>query len=220
MKDWFTVALLGCLLLLSSQLEAQSEERVVWGVIKDQQTLQAVPTVHVVVAQRGTFTDHNGFFSIEAKATDTVVLSHVNYQPIQVVAPAAVDTLFLLLASRDLLLREVVVRGLSTERQFKRQILGVRLPPSQEEINAQANVAIAQKLYLAGYVPLMDSRDNYQWQLQEPKEVTLFSSGPTKGLPKALKDLFRSNQLQMPSRKAMPDTNFSKEVDPFNIIQP
>ena len=112
------------------------------------------------------------------------------------------------------------MRGFPPENQFKRQLLGVSLPPNQEETNAQANVAIARKLYLAGYVPLMDSRDNYQWQLHEPKEVTLFSSGPTKGLPKALKDLFRSDQLQMPSRKAMPDTNFMEEVDPFNITQP
>ncbi len=113
MRYWFTVALLGHLLLLSNQLVAQSEERVVWGIIKDQQTLQPVPAVHVVVAQRGTFTDRNGSFAIEVMPTDTIAFSHVNYQPVQVVAPATADTLFLLLTSRDLLLHEVIVRGLS-----------------------------------------------------------------------------------------------------------
>ena len=133
---------------------------------------------------------------------------------------------FLFLTSRDLLLHEVVVRGLPTENQFKRQLLKVNLPPSQEETNAHANVAIARRLYLAGYVPLMDSRDNYQWQLQELKEITLFSSRPTKGLPKALRDLFRSNQLRtptpMPSRQATPDlhSTLRKMPDSLYIIQP
>ncbi len=217
MRCSLALAILGYLLLASNRLAAQSEERVFQGIIKDQQTLKLLPSVHVVTSQRGTFSDITGFFSIAATATDTIVFSHVNYRSHQVAVTTVGDTLLFFLTSRDLVLPEVVVHGLPTEEQFKEQLLGINLPPSQEETNARANVAIAQKLYLAGYVPAMNSRDNYHWQLQEPKGITLFSSGPTKGLSKALKNLFRYSKLLTPVRMhstpGVPATGFPGGAD-------
>ena len=60
------------------------------------------------------------------------------------------------------------MRGLPTEEQFKNQLLRAQLQPSREEVHARTNIAYARELYLSGYVPTMNSRDNYQWQLQEP----------------------------------------------------
>ena len=194
-KGSHTAALVGCLLLLGSHLAAQSEQRLVRGVLKDQQTLEPLAAVHVVTTQRGTFSDENGFFSMPVGVSDTIVFSHVNYRSMKIAHPTFGDTLFLFLTSRDVLLREVTVLGLPAEEQFRRQALGIRTSVSQEEVNAQVNVAIAQEMYRAGYVPLMDSRDNHQWQLQEPKGVTLFSSGSNKGLFRALKNLSRPSSL-------------------------
>ena len=217
MKYSFVVTMLGCLLLVSNRLAAQSEERVLWGIIKDQHTLEPVPAAHIVTPQRGAFSDSAGFFSITVAPTDTLVLSHVNYRAHTIAARTVSDTLFISLTSRDVLLREVVVHGLPTEEQFKEQLLGMNLPPSQEVMNARTNFDYAQKLYLAGYVPTMNSRDNYQWHLQEPKGITLFSSGPTKGLSKALKSLFRYNKLFTPVRthstQAIPNTGFTGGAD-------
>ena len=198
MKHLIHIAILAGLLSVAHRLPAQSQTRIIQGIIKDQQTLEAVPSVHVVTAQRGTFSDDKGFFSIRATTTDTVIFSHVNYQSHYLAASAVRDTLILFLPPRDHILREVVVRGLPTEEQFKNQLLRAQLQPSREEVHARTNIAYARELYLSGYVPTMNSRDNYQWQLQEPQGITLFSSGPTQGLSKAVKNLLRNKNTFLP----------------------
>ena len=200
MEQGMNIATLGSLLLLAHSLVAQSQEKVIQGIVKDQQTLQVVPAVHVVTSRQGTFSDRKGAFSLVATPSDTITLSHVNYQSYYLPTDAIKDTLLIFLHPRDLLLQEVVVRGLPTEEQFRNELLRISLAPNREEMHAIANVAYAQQLYLSGYVPSMNSQDNYQWQLRQPHGITLFSSGPTKGLLKAIKNLSRRQRLSIPQR--------------------
>ena len=183
--------MLSCWLLVSPRLAAQTHS--LYGIVKDVQTLDAVPAAHLVTSRTGTFSDEEGRFVISVSGADTVCFSHVSYhRHCQVVTNLTCDTIIVLLMPNDMLLQEVVVRGLPTEEQFKYQLLSANSSPSREEVHAAANFANARALFLSGYVPTMNSRDNYQRQLQEPQGVTLFSSGPTKGLFKAIKDLSRT----------------------------
>jgi len=197
-------------------LSAQSQEQVVCGFVKDQQTMESVPSVHVVGAREGTFSDQNGYFRILAFPRDTLRFSHINYQVHTGLADSSSDTIRVFLQTNDLLLKEVTVRGLPSEERFKRQLLRTRPTISAEEINARTNFAYTHQLFLSGYVPTMNSEDNYRWHSQEPQGITLFSSGPTGGLIKAFRNLSRNYSKSFFSEKAYPsieDSTSTKELD-------
>ena len=194
MKCLPRVGILSCFLLVSSQLAAQT--RPLYGIVKDAQTLKAVPATHLITSRTGTFSDEEGRFIIPVSISDTVCFSHVSYhRQCQTITSLTRNSLIIFLTPNNTLLREIVVRGLPTEEQFKDQLLGLNLSPSREEVYAVTNFANAHKLFLSGYVSTMNSRDNYRRQLQEPSGITLFSSGPTKGFFRAMKNLLRDKNL-------------------------
>lgn len=205
MKHIRKVVVLYCLLFATHPLAAQPEERKIFGVVKDAQTLQPVPSAHVVGTRTGTYSDQRGWFVLSVEATDTLCFSHINYRAYNVVASTLTqDSLFVLLQPKDFLLREVTVRGLPDEEKFKRQILQTQFSLTQEEVAARENFSYARKLFLSGYVPTMNSRDNYDWHAREPSGVTLFSSGPNQGLLRAGKNIFRYKNLLTPLRINQP----------------
>ncbi len=199
-------------------LSAQSQEQVVCGFVKDQQTMESVPSVHVVGAREGTFSDQNGYFRILAFPRDTLRFSHINYQTHTVLANSFSDTIRVFLRTNDFLLKEVTVRGLPSEERFKRQLLRTRPTISAEEINARTNFAYTHQLFLSGYVPTMNSEDNYRWHSQEPQGITLISSGPTGGLIKAFRNLSRNYSIPFWSGKSSfltKDSTFTKGFKPL-----
>ena len=168
-------------------------QRVIHGQVKDAETRASMSSVHIRTAHEGLYSDGEGLFTLTVATADTLVFSHVGYTPSTVEASAlSTDSLLVWLTPHEMLLQEVVVRDRVTEERLRREILRARCLPSKEETHAISNVANARHLYLTGYVPPMNSQDNYQWQQQKPVGVTLFSSGPTKGIGKALRQLSHS----------------------------
>ena len=194
-------------------LSAYSQKRVICGIVKDHQTLEPVSSVHVVGTRQGTFSDQNGYFHIRTFPTDTLRFSHINYQAHTVLADSSSDTIQIFLQTNDFSLKEVTVHGLPSEERFKRQLLRTRPTITSEEIHAHTNFAYAHQLFRSGYVPTMNSEDNYRWHSQEPRGITLFSSGPTGGLTKAFRNLSRNRNIpSLLEKSSFPEKNsISKE---------
>ena len=182
----------------ATQAQDLAEQDVVKGIVKDAQTFEPVSSAHVITDTRGTFTDQNGFFSLRINASDTVLVSHVEYQPFSFTITD--DTVFIFLTSALNLLSEVEVLGLSTEERFKQSVLKLTISPSVEQTNAQSNLQNAKTLFLSGYVPIMSSSDNYRNYTAGPQNVSLFSTGPNKGIAAAIKAIRRNNNLGEPIR--------------------
>ncbi|WKN41669.1 carboxypeptidase-like regulatory domain-containing protein [Tunicatimonas pelagia] len=201
-----------------SALTAQSQERVVCGIVKDQLTLEPVSSVHVIGAREGTFSDQNGYFLIHTFPTDTLRFSHINYQTHTVLADSSSDTIRVFLQTNDFLLKEVTVLGLPSEERFKRQLLRTRPTITTEEIHARTNFAYSHQLFLSGYVPTMNSEDNYRWHIQEPRGITLFSSGPTGGLIKAFRNLSHNYDVPLLD-KVSPSKEDSTSTERLDILR-
>ena len=182
------------MLLMVTAIYAQSPRTTLRGRIVDAQTLTPVDAVHIQTGRAGTYSDEQGWFTLAVTPADTLTFSHVGYRSYATAASSSPDTLRVFLVANEVLLKEVVVQDLLTEARFKREVLHTRLSPSKEATHAQRNVANAQKLYLSGYVPSMSSRDNYDRYIQGPQEVKLFSSGPSGGIVRAIRQLARSGR--------------------------
>ncbi|WPP53011.1 carboxypeptidase-like regulatory domain-containing protein [Catalinimonas niigatensis] len=193
------------------EAHAQAELRKVWGEVKDAQSYEAVSIANISIARQGTYTDLDGHFSFTVKANDTIHITHINYYPYDLmIQDIAQDTLQIFLIPRINTMREVVIRGMPSEEAFKQEMLQLEVKPTIEEIQAKANVNFARQYFLSGYVPQMNSDDNHNWYVAGPQGVTLFSSGPSGGLFRALHNVNRSNRFLKPIRmhqdQGLPDS--------------
>jgi len=97
-------------------------------------------------------------------------------------------------------LPELIIREYLPEEELKNEIINHNVTISIEETNAINNVASSTILYLQGYVPEMNSLDNFKNYIKEPQGVTLFSSDPSKGLIKTIKRLSQQSKTFNQSR--------------------
>lgn len=106
------------------------------------------------------------------------------------------------------MLEEVNVFAFSGEEKFKKKILHLQINSTIEEVHAKNNIEYAHKLCLMGVVPGMNSEDNYKYYLNRPQGVSLFSTNPSKGLVKAIKNIKRASEVvkmnQSPGNASFP----------------
>lgn len=95
-------------------------------------------------------------------------------------------------------MQELIIRDYLPEEQLKQEMLEYEVEYTLEEVNAINNVQQSTILYKKGYVPEMNSLDNFKYYMKEPQGVTLFSSNPSKGLIKSLKRLSQQKKNYYP----------------------
>lgn len=132
------VALLvvGLGLLLSAPAQAQGRRQVVQftGIVANGDSLLGVPgaTVFVPKAGRGTATNSYGYFSLAVLAGDSIVIRSLGYRNETIVIPADYQrqsySVIVMLKEDVTVLPEVRVFPYSTERDFKRAFLALKLP--------------------------------------------------------------------------------------------
>jgi len=133
---FFAVALLGALLLAAPVARAQGKRRVIQftGIVASGDSLMGVPgaTVYVPKAGRGTASNAYGYFSLAVLAGDSVVIRSLGYANQTIVIPAAYQRLsysvIVQLKEDATVLPEVRVFPYTTERDFKKAFLALRLP--------------------------------------------------------------------------------------------
>ena len=144
------VALLGALLLAAPAARAQGKRKIIQftGIVASGDSLLGVPgaTVFVPKAGRGTATNAYGYFSLAVLAGDSIVIRSLGYANQTIVIPATYQRLsysvVVQLLEDATVLPEVRVFPYTTERDFKKAFLALRLPTERgsraaENLNEQ-----------------------------------------------------------------------------------
>ncbi|WKN33745.1 hypothetical protein PZB74_10450 [Porifericola rhodea] len=177
-------------LCYSLNIFAQNEGRVIWGIVKELPTYQAVPIVNIQGGIKGAYTNVEGEFSLRVIEGDTLSVTHINYYPLRLILNEEdEDTIQIFLFARENTLKELVIRGLPSEEKFVNDLLEHRGQKTSQELLSEKNTSLAHAYFLIGYVPEMDGVDNHKWYVAGPRMVTFFSSGPSKGILRAFKNI-------------------------------
>lgn len=168
-------------------------QEMIVGQVFNLQTREPIPFAHIVSAKLGTTTNLDGKFRIPAHAGDTLLITHVNYEPLRVMITS--DSMNIYLRPGDVLLDEIIIGLLPSEDQFKKRLLESRVAPTKEEAAATQTMHLAKILFLSGYTPEMSSYDNYKEYSRDPQGVSIFSSDPSKGLIKSIQNISRYHSL-------------------------
>ena len=133
---FFAVALLGVLLLAAPAARAQGKRRIIQftGIVATGDSLLGVPgaTVYVPKAGRGTISNAYGYFSMAVLAGDSIVIRSLGYANQTILIPRDFQRLsysvIVQLKEDATILPEVRVFPYTTERDFKKAFLALRLP--------------------------------------------------------------------------------------------
>ena len=144
------MALLSALLLAAPAARAQGKRKIIQftGIVASGDSLLGVPgaTVFVPKAGRGTATNAYGYFSLAVLAGDSIVIRSLGYANQTIVIPATYQRLsysvVVQLLEDATVLPEVRVFPYTTERDFKKAFLALRLPTERgsraaENLNEQ-----------------------------------------------------------------------------------
>ena len=85
MRKPIAILRMAMVFVLLAGIETAFGQEMITGIAVDSATLAALPSVNVQIkgAQRGTYTDANGKFSIQAIDTDTLIFSLVGYETLE-----------------------------------------------------------------------------------------------------------------------------------------
>ncbi|MDO7849623.1 carboxypeptidase-like regulatory domain-containing protein [Hymenobacter sp. M29] len=133
---FFAVALLGTLLLAAPSAYAQGKRKIIQftGIVATGDSLLGVPgaSIYVPRAGRGTSSNVYGYFSMAVLAGDSIVIRSLGYANYTVVIPPDYQrqsySVVISLVEDATMLGEVRVFPYTTERDFKKAFLALRLP--------------------------------------------------------------------------------------------
>lgn len=190
------------LFLYGYHATAQNSSVSVSGQVFDQQTQVPIPFVHILGRRTQSISDSNGNFSILVKKGDTLTFTHINFERYSIqISKVPERTIPIYLKKKENIMQEIIIRDYLPEEELKQEMINHVVKYSAEEVNALYNVEFSTILYKKGYVPEMNSLDNFKNYIKEPQGVTLFSSDPSKGIIKSIKKLtnktYYSGQLKL-----------------------
>jgi hypothetical protein len=133
---FFAVALLGTLLLAAPSAHAQGKRKIVQfsGIVASGDSLLGVPgaSIYVPRAGRGTSSNAYGYFSMAVLAGDSIVIRSLGYANQTIIIPPDYQrqsySVVVQLIEDATVLPEVRVFPYTTERDFKKAFLALRLP--------------------------------------------------------------------------------------------
>lgn len=178
-----------CILPLT-ELLGQGQGKLWTGQILDKENQSPISFVHIVGAERATISDAEGRFSIQIQVGDTIQFSHINYERYAVVIWVASERpVKVYLSRKENLMPEIVIHDYMPLEEFKKELTRREVKKSVEEVNASYNAEFSTLLFKYGYTPEMNSLDNFKDYVKEPQGATLFSSNPSRGLLRSLRQL-------------------------------
>jgi hypothetical protein len=174
-KNVFKISLLSVIILswgVFHELSAQNQKRVIQlsGIILDQDSVVALPGVHVYVpkAGRGTSTNGSGFFSMPVLVGDSVVISSIGYQRQHYIVPnhnSDFLTVIVEMVEDVTYLREITITPFPTEEVFKQAVLALNIPLDENNIDKR-NIN-AELLALMARTAPMTAEMNYKYYMDQ-----------------------------------------------------
>lgn len=203
-----TLASLSVLCLLGTQAVAQNTSTMFSGQIVDAERFFPISFAHIVGNETQVIADADGNFSISVHIGDTLTFSHINFERYSLLITASpLQPIRVYMKKKENLMDEIIIRDYLLEEELKQEIVEHEVKYSEEEINAIQNVAFSTLLYKKGYVPEMNSLDNFKNYMKEPQGVSLFSSDPSKGLIKSIQRLSQQNKNSSSNRLRLNQTD-------------
>ncbi len=122
------------------------QTRNISGIVKSQGDMELIPGASVLVkgTQRGTVTDIDGSFTIEASTGEVLVVSFIGYESKEIPVSESISTLDVVLNSSYGDLNEVVVIGYGTQR--KSDMTGSVGSVSEESLKERPSASLNQAL--------------------------------------------------------------------------
>lgn len=151
---------------------AQSQKRIIQlsGIVLDQDSVIALPGVHVYVpkAGRGTSTNASGFFSMPVLVGDSVVVSSIGYQRQHYIVPNSQSdflTVIVEMVEDITYLRTITITPFPTEEVFKQAVLALNIP--LDENNLDHKNLNAELLSLMARTAPMDGNLNHKYYMDQ-----------------------------------------------------
>jgi len=181
---------------LTHRVFSQIETNTLRGTVIDSATNLPIPQVNIWTNHSNTISDAEGNFSLFVPQGDTVHFSHVSYHGLIMKhdsnIPATLITIALTQKIR--LLSEVQVYSYLSETDFRQKIIQTTPVLTREEEIVQINSKIINYMYRYAPTFPMNANDNYIEYMKGPQPVVIFSSKPSKGLVRAIKNVLTPSQ--------------------------
>ncbi|WP_422360970.1 carboxypeptidase-like regulatory domain-containing protein [Reichenbachiella sp.] len=214
-----TLILLLAISLLQFCTVAQNTSATLSGQVKDKESGDPVSFSHIVGNKRQIITNANGEFSIQVDIGDTLTFSHVNFERYSIfIADNPENDIIIFLSKKERLMQEIIIHDYLPEDEFKQEVVEHEVKYTEAEVNAMQNVEFSTLLYKKGYVPEMNSLDNFKNYMKEPQGVSLFSSDPSKGLIKSIQRLSTQNKTHYPNTLNLNKTDTVKFKSLYQFI--
>lgn len=142
-----------------------------YGVVMSADSLQALPSVSIMVKGRnqGTLSNDQGVFSIVVLKGDEIEFSSVGYKPKLVKIPANLDgnqqSMIQLMVQDTVYLPATIIKKYPTREEFERDFANIQVPDDQLEIARQNLSEANRKALLAAYPK--DGREATNYYLQQ-----------------------------------------------------
>lgn len=143
----------------SAQFERMKDSVVqLYGVVMTADSLQAVPSVSVMVRgqNRGTFTNDQGVFSIVVMKGDQIQFTSIGYKPKLIDIPRDIEgnqySMIQLMVTDTVYLPATIIRPRPTKAQFERDFVNTDIPADNYEI-ARQNTEESKRRILARSLP-------------------------------------------------------------------
>lgn len=139
-----------------------------YGVVMSADSLQALPSVSIMVKGRnqGTMTNDQGVFSIVVLKGDQLEFTSVGYKPKLVTIPKNLDgnqqSMIQLMVQDTVYLAATIIKKYPTKEEFQRDFANVKVPDDQQEI-ARQNLSEANRQALLSVYPVSgaEATNNY-----------------------------------------------------------
>lgn len=142
-----------------------------YGVVMSADSLQALPSVSIMVKGRnqGTFSNDQGVFSIVVLKGDRIEFTSVGYKAKEVLIPKDIEgnqqSIIQLMVQDTVYLAASIIKKLPTQQEFERDFVNADVPDDQLEI-ARKNLSAANRRALIAVYP-RDGREASNYYLKQ-----------------------------------------------------
>jgi hypothetical protein len=177
----FTILLLSFPDRGHSQSKEKGEESLVQfsGVVVRSDSLTPIPFTNLVIANegRGTMADAQGYFSLVAQESDTIVFSAIGYEKSHFIIPDSLEktnySLIHAMEKDTVQVKETTVYPWPTKEQFKEAFMNADLPDDDIR-RARKNLAQARMQQRMENME-MDAPLNFDYEMQEHQNKVYYS---------------------------------------------
>lgn len=189
--------------LLVLQASAQQEGFLLSGRVLDAQSKEPVSIASLQDGRELVLTNVKGEFKVKVKPGDRLLVSHTAYEPISYVVEAGSSSIEILLVEKMVELSEVEVSSFISEGQFKEEVLNAVPKYDYEHKVAARNMQMVNQIVPLGYAPDFNPYGLFK-DATSVDEVSLFSTNPSMGLLKALKQMGQRRTFKPPPSPMRP----------------